>query len=853
MSGKEGVKEEADTQFAKGLSEKDNKGALTSSGLESHEEDSKVKRDNGETRSSAYGSLKKQGYDWLGEHPDLGVVIGLRSERFNYKVTFTTFQEKLKIYALTNFKEAKDIIQIIENFEDPKDTIESEQPTDLTDTEKVNQVTLWLKQERVKEYLARLKALKNNKESLYGLIWGQCSTGLQEVIKQEDKYFSSAADFDCVWILEKVKLISSGIDSKSNKHANLIKALSSFCNIKQGQSESNDSFRKRVDAAAVTLHLSGGAHVMCSPILIKAVDVNKPTDKEKALEHDKFKAMLMILRADPGRYGTLQESLFESVIRGRDEFPDTMTKAYDLLQHISGDVTNYEKVHTRGSRFRFKNKGRFSHLSFTQRGQSTSEATPGNDGRVFKHIDCYNCGKKGHYANNCPVKKNITLAHFTLTQKQLELINKKWILLDSCSTVSVCCNPDLVSDVLPCKRGGAITVVTNGGVQDFNEEATLKLLPLKVHFNEQSLANIVALSDVANMPGARVTMDTDKERAILLHFEDKVIRFEECGDGLYFFDTSTLNNQTNKNSLTHYSDDSPSSFVQTVSNNKSYFKKSDIEGADRARELQSVLGWPSDTTFKKIIENNQVNNCKVTADDITRARTIYGPAMPLLQGKMVRKTPSRVTAQPLQLPAPILRNYPTLQLYVDFFYVNKLPFLQTKSSDINFITVQTGKNRKAKAIIDGISKAIKLYKRRGFKITGVHGDNEFDLEELRDEIRPALLYIYGKDEHVAQIERSGRTIKERTRTICNSLPYRRYTKLMTNSLVQYAVYWLNAFPPSQGVSEYMSPSNIVTGRGKPDLSKPHIAFGTYAMTYSGTRNNMKSRSIPAIALRPTNG
>ena len=800
-------------------------------------------------------SSKKQGYDWLGENPDFGVVIGLRSERFNYKVTFTTFQEKLKVYALTNFKEARDMISIIESFEDPLAEIKKDEPTDLTEVEKANQVTLWFKQERVKEYLIRLKTLKNNKESLYGLIWGQCSSGLQEVLKQEEDFYKSAAVFNCVWILEKIKLVSSGIDSKSNKHANLIKALTGLCNIKQGATESNDSFRKRVDSAAVTLQLAGGDHVMCSPILIESVSKESFTPKEIAAEQDKFKAMLMVLRADPGRFGALQESLYESVFRGRDEFPQTMTNAYDLLQHISGDVTNFQRPQTekRNGRFKMRGKGfgRFGHLSFAQRGQSTSEATPGNDGKVFSHIDCYNCGHKGHYASNCPHKKKITLGHFTLTQKQLELINKQWVLLDSCSTVSVFCNRDLVSNVEKCAPGKSITVVTNGGVQDFDHQADLKLLPLKVHFNEDSLANIVSLSDVASMPGARVTMDTDKERAILLHYNDSVVRFEECGDGLYYVNASELLNHYNKHTVTNYSE--PFSFTQTVSSNKSFFTKSDIEGADRARYLQSVLGWPSDTTFQTIIQNNQLLNCKTTTDDITRAKTIYGPAIPLLKGKMIRQTPHKINILPIKIPAPILQNYPSLQLYVDFFYVNKLPFLHTKSSSINFLTIQSGKNRTANSIIQGISKVIKVYHHRGFKIDAIHGDNEFDMDKLRESILPASLYIYGKDEHVPSVERSIRSIKERVRSICHSLPYHRYTKMMTNALVEYAVHWINAFPSPQGVSEHLSPTNIITGRPKPDLSKQHIAFGSYAMVYAGTKNNMKSRSTPAIALKPTNG
>ena len=71
-------------------------------------------------------------------------------------------------------------------------------------------------------------------------------------------------------------------------------------------------------------------------------------------------------------------------------------------------------------------------------------------------------------------------------------------------------------------------------------------------------------------------------------------------------------------------------------------------------------------------------------------------------------------------------------------------------------------------------------------------------------------------------------------------------------MVENVVYWINSFPSHTGCSEHMSPATIVLGRSRPDFSKKHIAFGAYAMIYNGTANNMTSRTVPAIALKPSN-
>jgi hypothetical protein len=63
-----------------------------------------------------------------------------------------------------------------------------------------------------------------------------------------------------------------------------------------------------------------------------------------------------------------------------------------------------------------------------------------------------------------------------------------------------------------------------------------------MHLNE--LVAMRALKDVAN--SFKISMDTTKERAMLVHVsEDNIIRFTKCGNGLYYFDTSTIRNTNN--------------------------------------------------------------------------------------------------------------------------------------------------------------------------------------------------------------------------------------------------------------------------------------------------------------------
>jgi hypothetical protein len=219
---------------------------------------------------------------------------------------------------------------------------------------------------------------------------------------------------------------------------------------------------------------------------------------------------------------------------------------------------------------------------------------------------------------------------------------------------------------------------------------------------------------------------------------------------------------------------------------------------------------------------------------------------------MTRQKPISNKVCRIPLPPPIQKNHTSIQLFIDFFYVNKLPFLHTKSSKINFLSIQSGKTRSTASIKAGLDTVIDIYNARGFDITDIHGDNEFNIASLKQHLLPTATHIYGANEHVGVIERSIRTVKERCRSMCHTVPYKKYTKLMTIALVESAIYWLNSFPSDNGVSDTLSPANIVLGRPNIDFNHNKIVFGSYALVYAGTKNNMKSRSIPAIALNPSN-
>ena len=67
-----------------------------------------------------------------------------------------------------------------------------------------------------------------------------------------------------LWLLSKVKEITSGLDSKSNKRSNLHNALLNLTKMYQSKEETDDDFMKPFKGNLETLCAAEGAHLLCS-------------------------------------------------------------------------------------------------------------------------------------------------------------------------------------------------------------------------------------------------------------------------------------------------------------------------------------------------------------------------------------------------------------------------------------------------------------------------------------------------------------------------------------------------------------------------------------------------------------
>jgi hypothetical protein len=70
-------------------------------------------------------------------------------------------------------------------------------------------------------------------------------------------------------------------------------------------------------------------------------------------------------------------------------------------------------------------------------------------------------------------------------------------------------------------------------------------------------------------------------------------------------------------------------------------------------------------------------------------------------------------------------------------------------------------------------------------------------------------------------------------------------------MAKHSIYWLNAFPNPNGVSDNLSPRTIITGQTVDFNRHCKYEFGQYVQTHEQHDNSMAPRTIGALAMRPT--
>ena len=432
-----------------------------------------------------------------------------------------------------------------------------------------------------------------------------------------------------------------------------------------------------------------------------------------------------------------------------------------------------------------------------------------------------------------PNSKKQALKAIVLNQQNKFSDLRQQEMLDSESTDHIYCNSDLLYDIQ--QVDATLNLQSNGGIISTNWMGKHRQHHFWCWYDDEAISNVISLGKIRESGRFHVSYDFDKGIFTLKNLQTGQETFFHMNEvGLH---VTPLNPQA-------------VSMLTTVEDNKALYTKRQIAGAEKARALYQVIGYPSLRDFLHLLQTNQIKNCPVTAEDVKICQKIYGPDVYALKGKTVRHKPRAVVNDYLEIPRELISAHQGIILFADVMFIDGVPMMVTLSKNVRLITITYIPLRDKDTLLWALDDVFRKYNMSGFEIKEFHADPEFQCVTKELEDNGITCNICAAEEHVPDIERIIRVIKERYRAMYHAAPFSMWTKLMVIRGAANVAKWLNTFPPSGGISPTYSPRSIITGRPLDYDKHCKISFGSYveATTQNTPTNTLEERTITGILL-----